>query len=219
MPHRERMTARCRHFGACGGCHYQHTDYETQLKLKQAILRETLERAGVRAPEDIGVLAGNPWEYRNRIRLAFDQRGNAGYRGRRSHAVVPIEECPIAAPLLVQTALAAAEIFREFAHGLRPSELALFCNADETELLASVFVASAEKQQFDDFARKLSARIPAVRGVELVAADRTGRSMKQIARWGEASLAYRAGGFDYRVGSWSLLSGQSLAGGFACWSA
>ena len=28
--------------------------------------------------------------------------GNPGYRGRRSHAVVPISECPIAAPLLVR---------------------------------------------------------------------------------------------------------------------
>ena len=42
MPH-------CRHFGACGGCHYQHADYETQLKFKQAILRETLQRGGVSA--------------------------------------------------------------------------------------------------------------------------------------------------------------------------
>ncbi len=51
----ERVTPSCRHFGACGGCHYQHTDYETQLKLKQLILRETLERAGVRAPQEIAV--------------------------------------------------------------------------------------------------------------------------------------------------------------------
>ena len=44
----ERVVPECRHFGACGGCNYQHTDYATQLKLKQAILRETLERGGVR---------------------------------------------------------------------------------------------------------------------------------------------------------------------------
>ena len=48
----------CRHFGVCGGCHYQHANYETQLGLKRAILRETLERGGVSAPETIDVLAG-----------------------------------------------------------------------------------------------------------------------------------------------------------------
>ena len=38
----ERVTPGCRHFGACGGCQYQHANYELQLKLKQAVLRETL---------------------------------------------------------------------------------------------------------------------------------------------------------------------------------
>ena len=55
----ERLTARCRHFGACGGCHYQHTDYETQLKLKQAILRETLARGGVTAPRGLTCSPGS----------------------------------------------------------------------------------------------------------------------------------------------------------------
>src|SRR5580704_8072228 len=43
----ERIVPKCPHFGSCGGCSYQHADYETQLSLKQAILRETLERGGV----------------------------------------------------------------------------------------------------------------------------------------------------------------------------
>ena len=63
----ERAVPGCQHFGACGGCHYQHAEYQTQLGFKQAILRETLERGGVKAPETIEVLAGNPWQYRNRV--------------------------------------------------------------------------------------------------------------------------------------------------------
>jgi 23S rRNA (uracil1939-C5)-methyltransferase len=196
----ERVTPGCRHFGACGGCHYQHTGYETQLKLKQEILRETLERTGVRAPQDIAVLSGKPWEYRNRIRLALDPGGNAGYRGRGSHAVVPIEECPIAAPLLVQAARAAAEMLRDSAPNMRPTELALFCNAEETQVLATVFVATHEKGGFDDLARSLSERIPALCGAELVTEGKSGRASRQLAQWGKAKLAYRAGGFDYRVG-------------------
>ena len=29
-----RITPRCRHFGVCGGCHYQHMPYEAQLRAK-----------------------------------------------------------------------------------------------------------------------------------------------------------------------------------------
>ena len=53
-------------------------------------LSETLERAGVAVPGEIGKLAGDPWAYRNRIRLAFTRDGRFGYRGRRSHEIVPI---------------------------------------------------------------------------------------------------------------------------------
>jgi len=196
----ERTVPDCRHFGACGGCQYQHTDYVTQLRLKREILHETLERAGVQAPLELDVLAGKPWEYRNRIRLAFDPSGRVGYRGRRSHEVVAIEECPIAAPLLVSAALATAEVLRDFKATVRPSELALFCSGDESALLASVFVKAPQKGGFNDFANALSERIPALRGMELVLESRQGRHASRLALWGETAIAYPAGGFGYRVG-------------------
>ena len=195
----ERIAPACRHFGACGGCHYQHTDYTTQLKIKQTILRETLERGGVRAPDEIAVLAGHPWAYRNRIRLAFDAAENVGYRGRRSHAVIPVSECPIAAPLLMEGAQAVAEMARQFAPALRPTEVALFCDANETALMASVFIARPAKVLFDEFARSIAGRIPALKGIELVIDGRADQPPRTLARWGDTSLAYRAAGFDYRV--------------------
>jgi 23S rRNA (uracil1939-C5)-methyltransferase len=197
----ERVTPACPHFGACGGCHYQHTDYATQLAFKQAILRETLERGGVAVPAKIAVLAGEPWHYRNRIRLAFDAAGDLGYRGRRSHDVISIRECPIAAPLLVEAARAFAEVASEFAPALRPTEVALFCNPAETALLATVFTASSPKIRFDDFAKALQERIPALIGAELVIEGHSDAKQEQraLAQWGAAALTYAAASFDFRV--------------------
>ncbi len=195
----ERIAPACPHFGACGGCHYQHTEYATQLAFKQSILRETLERGGVAVPVEIAVLAGEPFGYRNRIRLAFDSGGHVGYRGRRSHAVVSIRECPIAAPLLVRAALAFAQVLLGFAPALRPTEIALFCNGAETALLASVFTASPTKIRFDELAQAFHERIPALAGAEMVVEGRTGEPPRAIAQWGAASLSYRAASFDYRV--------------------
>jgi 23S rRNA (uracil1939-C5)-methyltransferase len=208
----ERVTPACPHFGACGGCHYQHAGYETQLAFKKAILRETLERGGVAVPGEIAVLAAKPRAYRNRVRLAFDAAGNPGYRGRRSsgvpsdrssslgwHAVIPISECPIAAPLLLQAVKAAAEVARQFAPALRPTEITLFCDAGETSLLASLFVASAGTIRFDEFAQALHERIPALLGAELAIEGRRGQLPRTLAQWGVDSLSYCAAGFDYRV--------------------
>jgi 23S rRNA (uracil-5-)-methyltransferase RumA len=201
----ERIAPECRHFGICGGCNYQHTTYATQLRLKQSILRETLERGGLSAPHEIELLAGTEaeaWGYRNRIRLALDSKGTAGYRGRRSNALVPITECPIAAPLLVRTALAFVETTRHTATQVRIEELALFCDAGEETLLASVLVKSANRGVLDTLAEALREHIPELKGMELVVApgesdrDQTPRA---IARWGETHLLYRAAEFEYRV--------------------
>ena len=138
-----RVQPRCPHFGTCGGCNYQHTGYENQLALKQEILRETLERGGVVVPDEIETLAAEPWAYRNRIRMAFDAEGKPGYRGRKSHGVIPISQCPIAAPLLIDAAHAVGESLQRVPANLRPAEVLLFCSPDEKELLATFFAPEA----------------------------------------------------------------------------
>ena len=198
-PSDQRIASICPHFGACGGCNYQHANYPAQLAYKQAILRETLERGGVYPPEDIAVLAAEPWAYRNRIRLAFDALGNAGYRGRRSHAVVPIAQCPIAAPLLVRAALAASEILREPAANPRASEISLFCGPTQSALLASLTLAGSPRGSCEGFAQALAVRIPELQGVEFLAEDTTSAAPRLLAQWGAQSLMYRAAGIDYRV--------------------
>ena len=195
----ERVAPQCPHFGPCGGCHYQHASYEAQLAFKRAILQETLERAGVPPPQQIAVLAGEPWKYRNRIRVAFDAAGNPGYRGRRSHQVIPIRECPIAAPLLVKAALAAAELFRRFSPALHPAEMSLFCDGTESALLMDVSAAHPSKALAEDFAGELVEEIPGLKGVEFSAEGMPGRQPHTSAHWGSSSLVYRAAGFDYRV--------------------
>lgn len=211
-PAQNRIAAECRHFGICGGCHYQHTDYESQLGFKQEILRETLRRGGIEVPEAFSLLRAEnklqstetSWTYRNRIRLAIDANGNPGYRGRRSHAVVPIAECPIAAPLLVDASKACAEILRAYVPSSRPIELAFFCDASESALLLSVFAPNRTDFSLRRFAESLHARLPALQGAELIIEDTTQKhpqSPRTIEQWGATSLTYRTTGLDYRVNS------------------
>ncbi|KAA6458734.1 class I SAM-dependent RNA methyltransferase [Acidobacteria bacterium AB60] len=195
----DRIAALCPHFGPCGGCNYQHTSYAHQLAFKQAILGETLERAGVPVVEEIGVLSASPWAYRNRIRVAFDAEGNPGYRARRSHELVRIRACPISEPVLVSAAQAAGEILARVPPNLRPHELLLFCNPDESALLATFFVPGPTLLRIESLAAPLQEVVPALQGVELATGGRPGHPPMTLAEWGAPSLAYPAAGFDYRV--------------------
>lgn len=97
-PHR--VTPPCPYFYQCGGCQYQHAAYEFQLEQKKAILREVLRRVGkIDFHDEIGVISGEPWAYRNRTQLHID-RGAIGYFEAGSHTLCAIDHCPISSPRL-----------------------------------------------------------------------------------------------------------------------
>ncbi len=101
-PSSDRVAPPCEYFTTCGGCHYQHANYAAQLAAKRAILEETLVRfAGLAAPVPIEMVTGEPWQYRNRIQLHFEN-GRMGYWSARSQSLVGIDHCPISSPQLNQ---------------------------------------------------------------------------------------------------------------------
>lgn len=91
------VPAPCPHFGACGGCDWQHIRYEAQLRFKTDILREQLARIGrlVNAQVRECIPSPLPYGYRNCIQLIASANGRLGYRARNSHDAIEIEACPI----------------------------------------------------------------------------------------------------------------------------
>lgn len=94
-PSPERVEPRCRHFGECGGCQFQHLRYDAQLRAKQAILREQLTRIGGLADAPIADILPSPaaWNYRNHVQFSFARKGKLGFYRAGSNTVLPIEEC------------------------------------------------------------------------------------------------------------------------------
>ncbi|MBH5337420.1 class I SAM-dependent RNA methyltransferase [Streptomyces pactum] len=96
--------------GRCGGCDWQHVAPGGQRRLKSAVLTEQLARLAGLTPEDVGwdgtvepapgdkVAKGEVPAWRTRVQYAVDDEGRAGLRKHRSHEVMPIDRCLIAAP-------------------------------------------------------------------------------------------------------------------------
>ncbi len=101
-PSEHRVTPPCSYFGLCGGCQWQHMDYDLQLRLKRQIVRDQLDHVGEQHDPHVLPTMGmnNPWAYRNRVRLRMDQRGRLGYYALHTHDVVSIDRCFISHPLL-----------------------------------------------------------------------------------------------------------------------
>lgn len=101
-PSPARVAPRCEHFGACGGCHWQHIAYDQQLRFKTAIVREQFARIGQlpEAPVRDTIGMSEPWRYRNNAQFQLDAAGHLCYRALESHDLVAIRECHILHPLL-----------------------------------------------------------------------------------------------------------------------
>lgn len=92
----QRITPKCIHFGACGGCHYQILPYLEQLKLKETILRDQLTRIGkIGNPPVQGIVASpEEWNYRNHVQFHLTEAGRLGFiAADNPRAVTPITEC------------------------------------------------------------------------------------------------------------------------------
>lgn len=203
-PAAARVAPGCEYFGRCGGCHYQHAAYSEQRAMKQAILAETLQRARINDVPPIQLLSAGPWEYRNRIRLVVSNQAEfpLGYREQRSHARVAVTHCPIAAPLL-QRAMAVLTAAGPSIAGLC-TEVELFCNGSQTSLMMTLLASHAQPRsaaQLTRLCETLKATLPELHGAILSTATKQEETGRTLAKWGEASLAYTAAGFDYRVGA------------------
>jgi tRNA/tmRNA/rRNA uracil-C5-methylase (TrmA/RlmC/RlmD family) len=85
--------------GGCGGCDWQHASGAEQRALKGFVVAEQLRRlAGLDVAVTVEELPGGLLDWRTRVQLAVDEEGCAGFRAHRSHHVVPVADCPIAAP-------------------------------------------------------------------------------------------------------------------------
>jgi tRNA/tmRNA/rRNA uracil-C5-methylase (TrmA/RlmC/RlmD family) len=107
VPSTERGEPLCPHFGACGGCQYQHLTYTAQLRLKHKQICDAFQRIGRFTPELVApvVPCPQPYGYRNRIMIRsqwdkVEQRLKIGFLRADSGLLVDLDECKIAEPAL-----------------------------------------------------------------------------------------------------------------------
>jgi tRNA/tmRNA/rRNA uracil-C5-methylase (TrmA/RlmC/RlmD family) len=103
-----RVAAPCPHAGPglCGGCDFQHVDLAYQRELKAAVVQEQFARlAGLEVEVTVEPVPGDSegLGWRTRVEFAVDGLGRPGLRAHRSHAVVPVRECLIADPRVLET--------------------------------------------------------------------------------------------------------------------
>lgn len=150
-----RVTPRCPHFGACGGCQQQHASAELQQTSKAQALARMMNH-----PVD-DTIAGPQWGYRRRARLSVNyltrtQTLAMGFRKAASSELIDIRQCPVLAPRL-EALLPALRICLNELQGVRRLghvELVLADNGPLLVLRHPDPLSASDKQKLEQFSHQ-----------------------------------------------------------------
>jgi 23S rRNA (uracil1939-C5)-methyltransferase len=162
-----RVTPRCAHFGACGGCAMQHLDAAAQLAIKEQQLRESLVRIGRVEPRDwLAPLTGPSWLYRRRARLGARyvrarERSLVGFRERLSSRVAALARCEVLAPPVDGLVAPLGELLTKLSIRERVPQIEVAITATVAVLVVRVLSAptEADRQLLLEFERAHGVRL------------------------------------------------------------
>lgn len=200
-----RTAAPCPYFASCGGCHYQHTSYEEQLRLKVEILREQLRRTAKLAVEiPIETHASPPLSYRNRTRFHLRQEPQfeIGYFRHGSRELLPVTECPISSPLINR---ALHHLWKLGKAGVAGGidEIELFANGNDERLIVELYVNNdkVNGERLKEFAAELVQMMPEIHGIVsfLPAVNTRSSQPRKDVLHGSFTMEYRTKRSAYQV--------------------
>jgi 23S rRNA (uracil1939-C5)-methyltransferase len=210
-PSPQRIEPKCPYFMRCGGCHYQHSDYQYQLEIKAAILRENLRRiAKLELNIELKTHPSPEWKYRNRSRFTvrFEPEFGLCYHKFNSHQLLAIEECPISSPLINRVIQALWDMGRadEFPKGVQ--EIELFADANDAACLIEAYCGEEiSTTASEKWAHDCQSRLPAIVGVVVFknrGSNDSGARKEEVILAGKREIEYQTSKGSYRVSAGSF---------------
>ncbi|TVP60184.1 MAG: 23S rRNA (uracil(1939)-C(5))-methyltransferase RlmD [Nodularia sp. (in: Bacteria)] len=178
-PHRVRPS--CIVADKCGGCQWQHIDYEYQLVAKHNQVIQALQRIGgfVNPPVDPVLTTSAPLGYRNKatypLGISATGQVQAGYYQKGSHQLVNLNQCPVQDsrlnPLLAEVKQDIQQrgwrIYDERKHQGQIRHLGLRIGRRTGEMLLTLVVKDWNLPGIEQQAQEWLKRYPQLMGVSL----------------------------------------------------
>lgn len=214
VPSKHRVEPACPLASKCGGCCYQHLDYEEELRAKQKKVADALRRIGGVDGIEIPITgAPDIYHYRNKAQYAVGQDDTGavtGFYRNRSHDIMKTERCLIQSP----AADLLAGVVRGWMNdcGVPPYDEGtgkgivrhIYVRTGEAsgECHLCIVAARAKLPAQDELLRRLREACPSLTGVVLNVNKRPDNVIlgdRTITLWGEPELEDRLCGNVFRL--------------------
>ncbi|MCD8218938.1 MAG: 23S rRNA (uracil(1939)-C(5))-methyltransferase RlmD [Ruminococcus sp.] len=163
---------------SCGGCVFQHLNYDAELRIKEKTVEDAFLRIGKLTPAFLPILGGNErTRYRNKAQYPFavgkDGIATLGFFARHSHRVIPVTDCLLQPVIFREIAAAVLQFVR--AEGIPIYEkktgtglmrhLYLCQGAHSGEIMVCLIVRTPIRKKLMSFAKQLQAQFPQIQSI------------------------------------------------------
>jgi 23S rRNA (uracil1939-C5)-methyltransferase len=189
-PSHSRTVPVCPIFGSCGGCSWQHINYEVQLEQKRQIFADILWRGARVGGELIRGVVAAPASYGYRSRVQFKvsvSHGTPliGFFRQGSHTVEDaVEGCPVAVPQINEVLKCFRAVLPLFSELEAIPEISI--DAGEHELIAVVHYNGKDIRKISSFLLERSSDLMPCTGLFL----HTGQKSLLKRLWGDGEISY-----------------------------
>lgn len=170
----DRIEPTCPHFGPCGGCHFQHINYQAQLRYKESVVIDQLHRIGKLTQVKVNPILehSEPWSYSSEVIFHRSSDGALGFWSTSLKKVIPIEICHIIREELL-------ELYRQFDLNLASLRRLVLRVGDNGDLLAALETEGNEAPILTaDFPVSVNLLLPDGKTANLVGDNHTLREVK-----------------------------------------
>jgi len=206
----------CDVFGICGGCHWQHLDYRSQLESKEETLRDLLRRIGkIESIEQLSIIpSSREYSYRCRVQLHAEYRGREyvlGFFREASHEIIQFRYCHISDPLINSVLQGLRQFLNLWVPKPTVKRIDLNVSVDDEKVIAILHVSPHFIREGRALFRNPQAIHPQLMGVVLTGQGKVGKRPIEI---GETVAKYswnspRGIRVRYRVGPLSFFQVNS----------
>ncbi|MDU7649769.1 MAG: 23S rRNA (uracil(1939)-C(5))-methyltransferase RlmD [Anaerococcus vaginalis] len=145
----------CPYYYECGGCSIMDINYKTQIKLKKNLIKNALLKSAKIKIDDIEILEGKEFGYRNKIRLQINKKGKLAYNKKYSNDLVEIKDCLLAKDLIRKNLEKIEEITKDITKKYPNSIEEITIRANEKEILLNIKIKDEKiipyiKSQYKD---------------------------------------------------------------------